>query len=90
MALTPGRDSTEYARARRATACGELVLALGALTAIAGGALRTSLADVGLGLAAIGAFIISASVWAYASSRGRAKASAAAPKMDVRLSTPRI
>lgn len=72
--MTPGRETSEYRAARRATIQGEIVGALGFVIAVAGGVLdRMLLAGVGGLIVAVGAFLIASAVRHYAHSRGMVK-----------------
>jgi hypothetical protein len=73
-----GKLSSEYKKALRAEATGLALIVLGA--ALGGyGSLgeHTAAGLVGLGLAAIGAYVLAASLTSYAAARGAVKAAAA-------------
>jgi hypothetical protein len=73
--FTPGRESSEHARALRAEVLGVVLVALGIVLLFLGETLG------GLGLVAIGALLVAHVAAAYARSRGEVKASAVRPRV---------
>lgn len=70
-----GRQTSEYAEARKVRNWGWVLVCLGVPVALVGGGLldRVSLVLAGVGIGALGAAIVSISVASYARARGLAK-----------------
>jgi uncharacterized protein (DUF697 family) len=74
MSLGPGRLSSEYWKSLRAEVLGALSLVAGVLVALLSQTMERGL--VGVGIAAVGGFLLAKSTEAYAAARGGVKAAA--------------
>lgn len=79
-----GRESSEYQRSLRAEIAGGVILAIGVVLAILG-------RDVaGVGLAAVGGYILAHAIGTYTSSRGAVKAASHMPTVPTAVKGARL
>lgn len=85
MERTPkaGRLSSEFAKAKRAEAVGFVFLVVGMALALLSALQANGTGMVGVGLAAVGAYLVGHTSAAYSTARAQVKASASLPPTTV-------